>query len=268
MTLDPRLQNIIEIQGPTRLVVGSPIGGMDAILNKSSAALAKAMTQLRQRAAEIRDHSQLLPSERARRLDELRPAALAAARAHQQTLKAEAQRITTLAKTASPVRPLSQASAEKMWVGMALVQRLAAMTVSEKTHTVARCMSDPVANAQWTEVLLQWPIEATGIDAQMREQLRSAALAAMDPQLAEAIDIQLQQVEFATRADELAQQSLSETLPGAVAELRSSPAEPEPAATPTAADFLSAVPEHVVRDLMSGPGLSRPSGVELNRAQA
>ena len=33
----------------------------------------------------------------------------------------------------------------------------------------------------------------------------------MDPQLAEAIDIQLQQVEFATRADELAQQSLGET---------------------------------------------------------
>lgn len=263
MTLDPRLQNIISIEGPTRLVVGSPPGGTDAILNKSSATLAKAMTQLRTRAAEIRDHSQLLPSERARRLDELRPAALAAARAHRATLKTEQTRIEHLSKTASPVRPLSQASAEQMWVGMLLCQRLAAMTVSEKTHTVARAMADPLGNAQWVQVLLAWPVEATTIDGQMREQLRSAALQAMDPQLAEAIDIQLQQVEFATRADELAQQSLGETLPGAIAELRSSPTVPEPAATPTAADFLAAVPEHVVRDLMSGPGLSRPAAIEL-----
>lgn len=67
MTLDPRLQNIIDI-GPTRSVVGAPSGGLDAILNKSSATLAKAMTTLRQRAAEVRDHSQLLPSEKSRRL--------------------------------------------------------------------------------------------------------------------------------------------------------------------------------------------------------
>lgn len=226
------------------------------------------MTQLRTRAAEIRDHSQLLPSEKARRLDELRPAALAAACAHRATLKTEQTRIEHLSKTASPVRPLSQASAEQMWVGMLLCQRLAAMTVSEKTHLVAKCMADPAGNQLWTETLLAWPAEATAIDLGMRERLRSAALQALDPGLAEAIDVQSQQLEFAQRADELAQQSLSETLPGAVAELRSSPPEPEAAATPTPADFLAAVPAHVIADLRSGPGLSRPSGVELGRVQA
>jgi hypothetical protein len=249
-------------------VIGIPSGGKNAALNVSSAAVAKAMTQLRERSGEIRGHSQLLPSERARRLDELRPAALAAARAHQQTLKAEKARITHMAKTASPVKPLSQMPADAMWTGQLLCQKLMQMSVSEKTQIVAKCMADPAANPLWTQVLLQWPLEVTGVDASMHERLRSAALQAMDPALAESIDAQLQQLELAERADSLAQQVLAETLPGAIQELREAPPEPETPAALTAADYLAAVSEEALADLRSGPGLSRPSRVELSRAQA
>lgn len=85
-------------------------------------------------------------------------------------------------------------------------------------------------------MLLQWPIEVTGVDAGMYQQLRSAALQAMDPELAASIDIQLQQLELATRADELAQGILGEILPGAAQELREAPPEPQPAPAAAAAN--------------------------------
>lgn len=258
----------IRIGGGPALVIGIFSGPKTAALNVSSATLAREMTKLRERASEIRGHSQLLPSEKTRRLEELRHPAIAAARAHQQTLKAERSRIEHMAKTQSPVKPLSQLSADALWTGQLLCQKLMQMSVSEKTQVVARCMSDPAANQVWTETLLRWPVEVTGVDPAMYQQLRSAAMEAFAPADAEAIRVQLEQLELAERADGLALQVLAETLPGAVQELRAEPPEPEKPAEPTAADFLSAVPEHVVRDLMSGPGLSRPAGIELSRAQS
>lgn len=250
-----------------RRVIGVISGPKTAPLNVSSATLAREMTKLAARAHEVRN-SALLPSEKAGRLAELRGPALQAAREHQRVLSSERERIQHLAATASPVRPLSQLPADALWVGQLLCQRLMQMSVSEKTQIVAKAMADPLGNAQWAAVLLQWPLEVTGVDAQMRERLRSAALQAMDPALAEAIDVQLEQLEFATRADELAQGILGETLPGAIQELRDEPPEPEKPAEPTAADFLAAVPAHVVADLLAGPGLSRPAGIELSRAQS
>ena len=265
MSIDQRLQNLVSIEGGPRLVIGAPSGGLDAALNRSSATLAKAMTQLRQRAAEIRGHSQLLPSEQTRRLEELRHPAIAAARAHQQTLKVEKARIEHLSRTASPVKSSAQVAGHVLLEDQMLCARFAAMDIGQRTQLTARATSDPQGNARWVEMLLRWPVEVTGVDPAMHQQLRSAAMEAFSPAEAEAIRVQLEQVEFAARADNLAQQVLAETLPGSIQELREAPPEPEKPARIefTPEELLAAVPAHVVADLLAGPGLSRPSRIEM-----
>lgn len=220
---DPRLEHLIRIDGgPTAsaLVVGVPSGPMTATLNVSSVKLARAMGIMRTRAAEIRAHSQLLPSEKSARLDELRAPALAAAREHQRVLADEKARIMLLAQTASPVKTLAQVPGDQLWIGQLLATKLMTMPIAEKTQVIAQAIADPVNNLAWTEALLRYPCEVTGADREMLSHLRRSALEAMDPALSSAIEIQKEQLALAERADDIAQQALAETLPGSLVELR------------------------------------------------
>lgn len=269
MSIDQRYANPVVIGGGPALVVGVPVGSKVSASNASSIALAAAMTTMRQRGAEIRSHSQLLPSEQDRRLNELRHPAISAVRQHRRVLAAEKARTQTLSATASYVRPSSSLPAHTLAEDGLLLQKFMNMDISARTQLTARCMADPVQHLRWAEVLLRAPRELTDIPLQMHNELRFAVLAAFDPAQVEAIQAQEAQVAMAQRALDLAEQALSETLVGALAESREEPEpEPEKPTAITPEQYLAAVPQAVIDDLKSGGRLSRPAGIELSRVQA
>jgi len=263
---DERYSSPVRITGGNYdLTIGMLSGASGALLNRSVVGLAATMSRMRSRASEIRGHSQLLGSEKAARLSELRHPAIAAVREHRRVLEQEQQRIETLARTTSPVPSSASLPAHTLWEDMLLAQRLMQMNTSEKTQTVARCMADPQSNLRWTEALLRLPVEVSGIDPQMHSRLRSAALAALTPDVAAAIEAQVEMLEVGVRALQVAEQVLGEDLPGALDESR----QPDPAAAAPAAPAPSyELPQHVRDDLLSGGGLRRPSAVELAKGQA
>ena len=256
MNDDNRYSNPLSIDGPgPRKVIGVMPGGPNAALNAANKALAAAMTQLRTRAGEIRGHSQLLPSERDRRLQDLRHPALEANRLHQRVLAVEARRIKTLAATANFVKPTPMQPGHVQVEDQALAAKFAAMNASERMQVASRAMADPLdpMNLRWAECLLRVHPLISGIDIKMHDQLRSAVLLAHDPLLVESIQTQLDQLEQAERTAALAQQTLSEELPGALQELRAAPELP----TPQEPAFdASTLPAEVLADLRNPPRLT------------
>lgn len=256
--------------GNATRTIGIPVGSPNSALNVSVAALAKSLSALLGRATEVRSHTAMLPSERTDRLDRLRPEAVKAVRAHLATLESESARIAHLARTAtaSVVKPSSMLEHHKVLEDLALAQRFAALPISEKTRVVAEAIRDPAANLRWAEMLQRVAPELSGADRAMLQELRLSTLRTFDPELLASVEAQQEQVTLAQRAADIAQQLLAENFVGSLQELQAEPAAPETPAALTAADYLSAVSEEALADLRSGPGLSRPSRVELSRVQA
>ena len=254
---------------PRHVVGNIPKGSENAALVRSTAALTAQLSALLGRATEIRGHTAMLPSERVDRLDKLRPEAIKAVRAHLNTLESESARIAHLARTAtaSVVKPSSMLEHHKVLEDLALAQRFASLSISERTRVVAEAIRSPETHLRWSEVLQRVAPELTGVDLKMREELRLSTLRTFDPALLASIEAQEEMIELAQRAADIAQQLLGEHFAGSLKELQDEPAGPEPAATITPEQYLSAVPAHVIADLQSGPGLSRPAGIEL-RGQA
>ena len=251
--------------GRSTHVIGIQVGSPNSALNLSATALAKSLSAVCSRANEIRGHTSMLPSERVDRLDKLRPEAVKAVRAHLNTLESESARIAHLARTAtaSVVKPSSMLPQHTVLEDLALAQRFASLSIGERTRLTAEAIRDPAASLRWCEVLQRVAPELTGVDPAMREQLRLATLRTFDPELLASIEAQQEQVTLGQRAADIAAQLLSENFVNSLAELQAEPAAPETPAALTAADYLSAVPAHVVADLLAGPGLSRPAGIEL-----
>jgi hypothetical protein len=228
---DDRYAHPLTIGGGPPLVIGIT-GNSDAAIPRANVKLAARLTTARGGAAEVRG-SRLLPSEQGQRLNELRAQALAAVREHAQVLATESQRIKHLAANASAVRPTAEVAGWIQVEDMALAQHFAQMSISEKTQITARAMASPVEHLRWAQMLLRVAPELTGVDKKMREELRASVLEALDPQLAESVRAQVEQLEAGERAAEIARQVLSETFVGALQELRDEPpSEADPVEQP------------------------------------
>lgn len=250
-TADPRLQNLVEITGGDRRVIGSLVGGADAAINKSIRSLANAMSMLRSRATEIREHSQLLPSERARRLEELRPAAIAAARQHKTVLQSERQRIEALRRAATAVQAPEGLPLYRQQEDFMLVNKYLAADVGQRAAITARCVADPLASRRMSEALQRIDPAITGIEQKLLDLMRSSLYEAVNPEGARAIDMQVNMLEMAQRADDLARATIYEALPAAVAEL-DVPTPPVAATGDTKQQAFDGLPEAIKQDLMTG----------------
>jgi hypothetical protein len=226
---DPRLERLVSIDGTAhrkRLVIAVQTGGPESRLNTTVRDLARVASRFRATAAEVRNASNMLDSERGARIGE---AAAPLVQTLKQSFKVYAEehsRIQHLAQTASAVPPYG---ATTPWYvaneDSELIAKFNAMQPTAQKILVHHCTHDTKDYLRWAQALLRKSPELSGLTADEHDAMRRGALLALDPASYAAVDNELEQAEQAQHALQLAAQVLSEDSPGTLTELRASSPE-------------------------------------------
>jgi hypothetical protein len=222
MSIAPNLADLPHLPpNPDRplRVLPPQVGGAQSKLNVAVRALMSEAAKFRRTSAEVRENIPL-PSKRHEIISEAAAGFGAKYRAIAATVNEESQGVAQRVASATAVAPYNDTQPLHVLMSDArLTDRFHAMTEPERMGLLARVTQDPAANLRWAEALIRQPVELSGLNVAQHAALKRAALQALQPDLAAALDAEVTQVAHAREALKIAAEELRDTAPGAWTEL-------------------------------------------------
>lgn len=222
MSIAPNLADLLHLAPddtrPLR-VLPQQIGGAGSKLNIAARTVMTEAARFRKTAAEVRAHV-ALPSKRHEVISEAAAGLGAKVREAAATLREEAERVARAVASASAVRPYDDTQPLHVLMSDArLTDRYFAMSEPEQVALLARVTRNPEAHVRWAEALIRQPVELSGLSSEQHSALKRAALVALMPDTAAALDAEQQQVAHCKEALRIAAEELRDTAPGSWTEV-------------------------------------------------
>lgn len=222
MSTAPQLSALLHLPpNPDRplRVLPPQVGGAQSKLNVTAKGLMAEAAKFRKTADEVRQHI-ALPSKRHEVIAEAAAGLGAKFREAANTYREESERVARAVASATAVAPYNDTQPLHVLMSDArLTDRFHAMTEPERMGLLARVTQDPAGNLRWAEALIRQPVELSGIDTAQHAALKRAALQALQPDLAAALDAEVTQVAHAKEALRITAEEMRDSSPGSWTEL-------------------------------------------------